>query len=65
MSAPILLRGEYAIGAYLGIPPGLVRHKHRMGTIPTFKVRGSMCATTAALDDWKALADAGFLSSRA
>ena len=61
MTLPDLLRGERAIGAYLGVSAGLVRHHHQAGTIPTFKVAGTMCATPAALDDWRALDRAGYL----
>lgn len=61
MTAPTLLRDERAIGAYLDLPPGLVRHKHQVRTLPTMKVGGVMCATPAALDDWRALDRAGEL----
>lgn len=56
---PILLRGAKAIGAHLGISPTAALHRHRQGSIPTFRVGGTPYATAKALDDWQALSRAG------
>jgi len=56
---PVLLRGAKAIGAHLDISPTAALHRHRQGSIPTFRVGGTPYATAAALDDWQALSRAG------
>ncbi|MDN4632794.1 hypothetical protein QCD71_14815 [Sphingomonas sp. PsM26] len=56
---PVLLRGAAAIGAHLGISAAAALHRHRQGSIPTFRVGGTPYATAAALDDWQALSRAG------
>jgi hypothetical protein len=61
MTAAPLLRGGRAIGAYLDLAPGLVRHKHQVRMLPTMKARSVMCLTPVALDDRRALDRAGEL----
>lgn len=61
VSLPRLLRGAEAIGEHLGISAATVMHRHRQGTLPTFRVGGVPYATPAALDDWQALRSAGKL----
>jgi hypothetical protein len=58
-NTPILLRGAAAIGSHLGITPATALHRHRQGSIPTFRVGGTPYATAAALDDWQAPSRAG------
>lgn len=58
---PRLLRGAEEIGQFLGMSPGAVQHRHREGSIPTFRVGGTPYATPAALSDWIALHRAGKL----
>ena len=60
---PKLLCGATAIGAHLGMSPRQVSHKHRLGTLPTFRVGGTPYATAGALDEWRTLFRAGKLPS--
>lgn len=52
---PRLLRGEGQIADYLGISPRAVVHRHRQRQLPTMVMGGVVCATKAALADWKQL----------
>lgn len=62
MSAlPRLLRGATAISEHLGMTPAAVMHRHRAGSIPTFRIGGTPFATPTALDEWSALHRAGKL----
>lgn len=61
---PRLLRGAEEIARYLETSPGAITHRHREGSIPTFRVGGTPYATPAALDDWRALFVAGKLPTQ-
>lgn len=63
MNAPVLLKGAKAIGAHLGITAAAAQHRHTMRELPTFQIGGTPHATAAALDDWKALNAAGFVTA--
>ena len=58
---PELLRGAEAIGNHLDMSAPMVTHHHTQGSLPTMRFGGCPYATPAALDDWKALRDAGEL----
>lgn len=53
--SPTLLRGHAAIGAHLRIGNREVAHLDRQRRLPTFRWHGVLCATVAALDDWRTL----------
>lgn len=61
---PTLLRGAAAIGAYVGLSAAAVMHRHKEGSLPTFRVGGCPFATTGALDEWRALHTAGKLPTK-
>lgn len=49
-----LLYGVPAIGRYLRIRERQARHRIEAGTIPTFRMDGTICARESSLDAWLA-----------
>ena len=59
--SPVLLRGASAIAVRLNMTTAEVDHRHKAGTLPTFRAGGAPYATAGALDEWAALQRAGRL----
>lgn len=49
-----LLYGVPAMAAYLGLSEKQLRHRIEAGSIPSFKIGGTVCARRSSINEWLA-----------